>query len=50
MFLQLAGCPDLLAVPVHCSGGTIEHPHCPVQQELYGGHRESSDKLHSHQN
>ena len=32
--LQLAGCTDLLAVPVHCGGGATEHPHCPVQQEL----------------
>jgi len=33
-FTQLAGCPDILAVPVHCDSGFAEHPDCPVQQEL----------------
>ena len=31
---QLAGSPDLLAVPVHCGGGAAQHSHCSVQQEL----------------
>ena len=47
---QLAGDPDLLAIPVHCGGGSPQHPHCPVQQELRGGEREGSDQRHHHQN
>ena len=31
---ELAGSPDLLAVPVHCGGGAAQHSHCSVQQEL----------------
>ena len=27
---QLAGSPDLLAVPVHCGGGATQHSHCSV--------------------
>ena len=48
--LQLAWCPDLLAVHVHCGGGPAQHPHCSVQQELRGGDRESSDQCHPHSN
>ena len=49
-FTQLARCPDILVVPVHCDSGYAQHPDCPVQQELWWGDRKSTDQCHPHQN